>query len=67
MRITLSERQFTEQIRQLEGLGQEVTTDEISHRMDKYARRLFDHVREFEFRCYPAFTLAGLLPPCRHR
>src|SRR5579859_2257699 len=46
MRVTLSERQFLEQIRQLEGLGPEVTADEIQHRMDKFARRLFDYIRK---------------------
>jgi hypothetical protein len=55
MRIVLSERQFTEQIRQLEGLGQEVTLDEISHRMDKYARKLFVHMQG-----YGVHMLAGV-------
>ena len=47
MRITLSERQFSEQIRQLEGLGPEVTTEEIQHRIDRHARRLFDHIASY--------------------
>jgi hypothetical protein len=47
MRVTLSERKFSEQIRQLENIGPEVTTEELIHRIDRHARRLFDHIREF--------------------
>lgn len=61
MRITLSEPRFTEQIRQLENLGPEVSTDEISHRMDRYARRLFNHVREFGVQMLPGIHISGTL------
>jgi hypothetical protein len=47
MRITLSERTFLERIRQLEGLGSDVTPDEISHRLDHFAKRLFQHLRPY--------------------
>jgi hypothetical protein len=61
MRITLSERQFTEQIRQLEGLGQEVTLDEISHRMDRYARKLFVHLQEYGVQMLAGVQVHGTL------
>lgn len=62
MRLTLSERQFSEQIRQLENLGPETTMEEIQHRIDKYARRLFDHVREFGIQMLPnGFSVNGTL------
>jgi hypothetical protein len=62
MRITLSERQFSEQIRQLEGLGPEITTEEIVHRIDRYARRLFDHIREYGIQMLQAgFQVSGTL------
>ena len=61
MRITLSERQFTEQIRQLEGLGPEVTLDEISHRMDRYAKKLFIHLREFGVQMLAGVQVQGTL------
>jgi hypothetical protein len=47
MRITLSERTFLERIRQLEGLGSEVTADEINHRLPLYASKLFQHLRAY--------------------
>jgi hypothetical protein len=47
MRVTLSERQFTEQIRSLEGIGPEVTTEEICHRIDKHAKKLFEHLTNY--------------------
>jgi len=62
MRVTLSERQFSEQIRQLEGLGPEVTVEEIQHRIDKYARRLFDHLRGFGIQMLQhGFNVSGTL------
>ena len=42
MELTLSERRMSEQIRQLEGI--EDTVEEITHRMDRYAARLFKHL-----------------------
>ena len=47
MRVTMSERALTEQIRSLENIGAEVTAEEIQHRIDKHARRLFEHVARF--------------------
>jgi hypothetical protein len=47
MRVTLSERTFLERIRQLEGLGSEVTADEINHRLTHFAGKLFEHLRGF--------------------
>lgn len=47
MRITLSERALTAQIRSLENIGPEVTNEEIQHRIDKYARKLFEYVAGF--------------------
>lgn len=47
MRVTLSERQFCEQIRSLEGLSPATTTEEIFHRIAIYARRLFDHLKNY--------------------
>jgi hypothetical protein len=47
MRVTLSERTFLERIRQLEGLGSDVTSDEINHRLPQYASKLFQHLRAF--------------------
>jgi hypothetical protein len=47
MRVTLSERTFLERIRQLEGLGSEVTADEINHRLPHYASKLFQHLRAY--------------------
>lgn len=61
MRITLSERQFTEQIRQLENLGQEITVEEISHRMDKHARKLFDHLRAYGVQMLAGIQVNGTL------
>jgi hypothetical protein len=61
MRLTLSERQFTEQIRQLEGLGPDVTLDEISHRMDKYARRLFVHISAYGVQMLAGVQVTGTL------
>lgn len=62
MRITLSERALTEQIRSLENIGSEVTTEEIVHRIDKYARRLFDHIREYGIQMLQAgFQVSGTL------
>jgi len=62
MRITLSERQFSEQIRQLEGLGQDVTVEEIQHRIDKYARKLFQHIAAYGIQILPTgFQVNGTL------
>jgi hypothetical protein len=47
MRICLSERTFLDRIRQLEGLGSEVTADEINHRLPHYASKLFQHLRAY--------------------
>jgi len=62
MRITLSERQFSEQIRQLEGLSQDVTVEEIQHRIDKYARKLFQHIAAYGIQILPTgFQVNGSL------
>lgn len=61
MRIVLSERQFTEQIRNLEGLGSDVTLDEISHRMDRYARKLFVHLQEYGVQMLAGVQVNGTL------
>ncbi len=47
MQITLSERKFSERIRELEGIPAEVTTEEITHRLDRYAATLFQHLRGY--------------------
>lgn len=47
MQITLSERKLSERIRQLENLPAEVTTEEITHRLDHYAQKLFQHLAAF--------------------
>jgi hypothetical protein len=47
MQVTLSERKFSEKIRELENIPAEVTTEEITHRLDHYARRLFQHLAAF--------------------
>jgi hypothetical protein len=47
MRITLSERLLSEQIRQLENLDPATSIDEISHGMTRYFRRLAEHVKLF--------------------
>jgi hypothetical protein len=47
MRITLSERLLSEQIRQLEGLDPATSIEEISHGMVRYFRRLAEHVKLF--------------------
>src|SRR5215469_17195646 len=46
MIVTLSERKFSEQIRQLEGLDPATTVEEITDRMQTYANRLFEHLRQ---------------------
>jgi hypothetical protein len=55
MQITLSERRFSERIRELEGIGPEVTVEEITHRLDQYARKLFTHLAAY------GLTSIGLL------
>jgi hypothetical protein len=47
MRITLSERLLSEQIRQLEGLDPATNLEEISHGMVRYFRRLAEHVKNY--------------------
>jgi hypothetical protein len=44
MQIVLSERKFSERIRELENIPADVTTEEITHRLDHYAKRLFEHL-----------------------
>ena len=61
MRIVLSERKFTERIRELEGIGPEVTSDEISHRLDHYAARLFQHLRSFGINQVGLVSMNGTL------
>jgi len=46
MQVTLSERRMSELVRDLEGL-QDQTLEEITHRMDMYARRFFAHVANY--------------------
>src|SRR4051812_18961506 len=47
MLITLSERTFADRIRELEGLGPDVTTAEIDHRLPYYAGKLFTWLGAF--------------------
>lgn len=47
MQITLSERKFSERIRQLENLPADVTTEEVTHRLGHYAKKLFQHLVSF--------------------
>jgi hypothetical protein len=47
MRITLSERLLTEQIKQLENLDPAINIDEIAHNMTRYFRRLAEHVQHY--------------------
>lgn len=62
MRITMSERALTEQIRNLENISPEVTTEEIVHRIDRYARKLFDHIRNYGIQMLQAgFQVSGTL------
>lgn len=62
MRVTMSERALTEQIRSLENISQEVTTEEIVHRIDRYARKLFDHIRNYGIQMLQAgFQVSGTL------
>jgi len=56
MLCTLSERKFAEQIRQLEGLGSDVTVSEIEDRLNHYAGRLFKHLSDIY-----GVTMAGLV------
>jgi len=44
MQLTLSERRLSEQIRQLENIND--TVEEITHKMDHYAARLFKHLND---------------------
>jgi len=48
MLVTLSERHLSERIRELEGIND--TVEEITYRMEHYAKRLFVHVNEFGLR-----------------
>jgi len=61
MQITLSERKFSERIRQLENLPAEVTTEEITHRLDKYAAELFRHLRGYGLNSIGLLGIAGSL------
>jgi hypothetical protein len=47
MRITLSERMFNEKVRQLQNLGPEVTSEEISHNLRRYAAKFFEYLSHF--------------------
>jgi hypothetical protein len=47
MIVTLSERRFSERIREFQNIGPEVSADEIAHRLDKYAEKLFKYLSEF--------------------
>jgi len=45
MQVTLSERKFNDVVRQMEGLDAATTAEEITDRMQHYANRLFEHLR----------------------
>jgi hypothetical protein len=61
MRITLSERKFNDRIRQLENIPAEVTSDEISHRLDHYAAKLFQHLRSYGINQVGLVSMQGTL------
>jgi hypothetical protein len=51
MIVCLSERRFSEQIKQLEGLDPATTVSEVTERMPHYAARFFNHLRNFGVNC----------------
>lgn len=61
MLITLSESRFSARIRELENIPQSTSDEEINHRLDQHAARLFQHLATYGFTGFDRVAVQGTL------
>jgi hypothetical protein len=62
MRIAMSERMLTQQIKELEGLDPATSLEEITHNMVRYFRRLAEHIKDYGVTLRPeGFQASGTI------
>jgi hypothetical protein len=61
MLVTLSESRFTARVRELSNIPSNISDEEINHRLDRHAAKLFSHLAAYGFTGFDRVAIQGTL------